>query len=89
MIKGGSFTQEPERNAQDLGEKNPTRKCLRKLQLRLDHAIWGEKGNGNQNIQNVIRTAFNMVNFRVRKLGFEMASPLPGSVSLGYCCFEL
>lgn len=55
-----------------------------KLQLRLDYAVWGKKGNANQNIWNVIRTVFNMVNFRVRKPGFEVASPLPGSVTLSY-----
>lgn len=33
LIKGGSFTEEPQRNALG-GEKNPTRKCLMELQLR-------------------------------------------------------
>ena len=42
------------------GKKNPTRKCLMKLQLRLDYAVWGKKGSANQNIWNVIRTVFNL-----------------------------
>lgn len=67
LIKGSSFTKEPQRNAQGWGGRELTRNAL--WGYNLDYAFWEEQGNANENTRNVVRMVFCMVDFRVRTPG--------------------